>query len=182
MKKPFPVWIAAVLPATLAGHALAYALAGEAAADGRHAYLAPTLAVSAGLLSMIVVTLLGGVLLRAGWVAVPKGETSILNLWARLAPAQIVLFAALERAEGYAPSLLGCGCQTAVALATAAALAAFALLLRRCERGAAEASRYLERLLGKPADRYVRRAAGRYALALCTAAGTRRFQRPPPRP
>lgn len=179
MKRALPLWLAAVVPATLAGHALAYALSGRSAADGHHAWMAPALELSVALLLACCMALAVDALLRSGMFAHTAAERSWIALWPRLSIAQLVLFVAIEYSEGTHASLLGCAVQIFVALITAYILYAFAHLLVRCAQCTQAASRYLERML-RPVTSFVSRRPAPVAYALAVRAGSSRFQRPPP--
>lgn len=180
MKRPLPVWIAAAVPATLAGHGLAYALAGQSAADGHHAWVAPALECSMALLLAACLLLIGGSLLKAGVLMHTAAERSCIALWPRLACAQLSLFFIMEHAEGGHVTLLGAAVQIVLAAAVAYVLSLFAQLLVRCIRGAEAASRYLERLLCGAMPFAGRRPQAVMVCALAVRAGSARFQRPPP--
>lgn len=180
MKRPLPLWIAAAVPATLAGHGLAYALAGRSAADGHHAWLAPAFECSLAILLAASLLMIGGTLLKAGILMHTAAERSCMELWPRLACMQLSLFFIMEHAEGAHVSLLGAVVQIALAAAVAYVLSLFARLLVRCMQGTQAASRYLERLLSGAAPFVGRRPQPALARALAVRAGTSRFQRPPP--
>jgi hypothetical protein len=179
MKRALPLWLAAVVPATLAGHGLAYALTGRSAADGHHAWMAPVLEVSIALLLAACTALTVEALLRAGVFAHTPAERSWLALWPRLSVAQLALFATIEHMEGTNAGAVGCLIQVLVALVTAYMLYAFGHLLLHCARGAAAASRYLQRML-RTVTSFVSRRPAFVAYALAVHAGSSRFQRPPP--
>lgn len=179
MKRPLPVWIAAVVPATLVGHGLAYAVGGRSSADAHHAWVAPALECSLALLAALCCALLAGALLKAGVFVHTAAERSTIELWPRLAVAQLVLFAVMERLEGTHAGLLGSLVQVLVALCVAYVLSLFSRLLVRCIAHAQAASRYLQRLLDESA-RFVSRRPSCIAHELAVRAGTARFQRPPP--
>jgi hypothetical protein len=170
VKRALPLWIAAVLPATLAGHALAYALAGQSAADARHAWLAPALELSIALFLAAAAML---------FLRLSAAEQSVWALFPRLAFAQAALFSAIELGEGNHVSLSGVLMQIAVALLAACALSLIARLLHRCRTAAEDTGRYLERLRERPLAFVPRRPVFR-AYALAVHAGSARFQRPPP--
>lgn len=182
MRRPLPVWLLAALPATLVGHAIAYALTGQSMADPRHGYFGPSLEFAAGFFLALCIVLVLGALTRAGAIARVRVEARTLPLWLKLAPLQVALFCALERAEGLLPSLAGCGVQIALALLLALTLASFARVLARCVRAASVAATYLQRLRGQTVERYLRREPVVCAYALSVRAGSSRFGRPPPRP
>lgn len=177
MKRPLPLWLAAVLPATIAAHALSYAATGQSMADGRHVWLVPALESSLAVLLVLAIALAGGALVRAGIFARPVVEAAPIRLWFRLALAQTALFAAIEHAEGTPVGLVGCAIQVAVALGVAVLLCAFARALAGCVRAGDAAARFLARI-ERPAIYLTRPLSP--AAALAAVAGTRRFQRPPP--
>jgi hypothetical protein len=179
VKRPLPVWIAAVVPATLVGHGLAYALAGRSVSDAHHSWVAPALECSLALLAAIWCAMLAGALLKAGILVHTAAERSTFELLPRLALAQLAMFALMERLEGTQAGLAGCAMQVLVAFCVAYVLALFSRLLVRCIEKAEEASRYLQRLL-EPTARFVSRRPYSVAYALSVRAGTARFQRPPP--
>lgn len=179
VKRPLPVWLAAVVPATLAGHGLAYAFAGRSAGDGHHAWMAPALECSLAILAAVVLMAIGSSLLKAGILMHTPAEQSYAALWPRLAFSQIVVFDVVENAEGAHVSIPGIVVQIAVALLVAYLLCRFACLLVRCAQNADEASRYLQRLLNAITS-YVFRQPAPFARALAVHAGVSRFQRPPP--
>ncbi|HKU66394.1 MAG TPA: hypothetical protein VJP85_01315 [Candidatus Baltobacteraceae bacterium] len=180
MKRPLPLWIAAVVPATLVGHGLAYAIAGRSAADAAHSWVAPALECSLALLAALCCALLSGALLKAGIMVHTAAERSTLELWPRLAIAQLAIFAAMERAEGGHAGITGCIVQAAVALAVAYVLSLFSRLLVRCIAGAQAACEYLKRLAASVCAIFVVREPLCVAHALAVRAGSARFQRPPP--
>lgn len=179
MKRPLPVWIAAVVPATLVGHGLAYALAGRSGADGHHAWVAPALECSLAVLAALCCALLAGALLKAGVLAHTAAERSTIELWPRLAIVQLVMFSVMERLEGGHAEILGSLVQVLVALCVAYVLSLFSRLLVRCIAKAHAASHYLQRLLDG-GTRFVSRRPSCVAHELAVRAGTARFQRPPP--
>lgn len=179
VKRALPLWAGAVVPATLVGHGLAYALTGRSAADGHHAWMAPALDVSLALLAAICISLTAGTLLKAGVFAHTASERSWVALWPRLATAQLTLFTAIEYSEGRHAGILGSLIQIAIALVTAYLLYAFARLLVHCARSTENASRYLERIL-RSVTSFVSRRPAAVAYALAVHAGSSRFQRPPP--
>jgi hypothetical protein len=179
MRRTLPLWLTAVVPGTIAGHAVAYALSGRTAAGGHHGWIVPASEVSAAVLLALTFTLIGGHLLRARVLAHTLAERSATALWPRLAIGQVVLFAAVERAEGTMPSLIGFAAQLTVALFAAVLLAAFARVLAKCARNSEEASRYLQRLF-MSACRFVRYEPSVLAQALAGRRIAPRFARPPP--
>jgi hypothetical protein len=179
VRRPLPVWIAAVVPATLVGHGIAYAIAGRTATDAHHAWVAPALECSLALLAALCCAMLAGALLKAGILVHTAAERSTIELVPRLALAQLTMFAAMERVEGTHAGLTGCAVQIAVALCVAYVLSLFSRLLVRCIENADAASQYLQRLLDSPAH-FVSRRPYHVAYALAVRAGAARFQRPPP--
>ena len=179
MKRALPLWLAAVVPAALAGHGLTYALMGRSSADGHHAWVAAALEYSLVLLLSICSTMLGSTLLRAGVLIHTSAERSWLSLWPRLALLQLALFAGMERAEGTHAGLLGCAIQILTALVAAYLLYLFGQLLVRCGMTGETLSHYHKRAL--PAIfSFVSRRREPIAHVLAVRAGTARFQRPPP--
>lgn len=178
MKLRFPFWITAVVPAALAGHAAAYGITGRALIDSRHLWLPGALETSLFIVVAVGFSLLAGTLLRKPFGTYATFSTSLLGLWARLASAQTLLFALLERAEGSHAIFTGCLVQCAVALLAAFLLVLFARVVRACAGHAGEASAYLERLCAGALRIPARACALVPPLAVCT--GTHRFQRPPP--
>lgn len=179
MKRPLPVWIAAVVPATLVGHGLAYAMAGRSGADAHHAWVAPALECSLAVLAALCCALMAGALLKAGVLAHTAAERSTIELWPRLAVAQLAMFFAMERVEGTHAGLAGSLVQVLVALCVAYVLSLFSRLLVRCIAQTHAASQYLQRLL-EDGSRFISRRPYCVAHALAVRAGTARFQRPPP--
>ncbi|MGZ3506567.1 MAG: hypothetical protein ACXWNK_15520 [Vulcanimicrobiaceae bacterium] len=179
MRSKLPLWLAAVVPAALAGHALAYALSGRSAADPQHAWVTPALECSLAFLVALCLLLVGGSLVKAGILMHTAAERSCAALWPRFALCQLAIFCAMERAEGARVGLLGVAVQALIALCAAYLLSLFARLLLRCIEGAHAASRYLERLFSSVTS-FVSRRPAPIAYALAIHAGTSRFQRPPP--
>jgi len=124
--------------------------------------------------------MLADALLKAGILIHTAAERSTIELFPRLAVAQLAMFAAMERLEGTHAGPLGCAVQIIVALCVAYGLSLFSRLLVRCITGAQAASRYLQRLLDDCTARFVSRRPYSTAHALAVRAGTARFQRPPP--
>lgn len=182
VKRALPLWLLAALPATLVGHWLAYIGVGRSLADGRHGYALPSFEISALVLGVLCAGLLVGALVQAGIVDRIRLEATGWSLWLKLAPIQVVLFAIIERLEGYAPSLAGCLIQCVLAAAVAALLALFARFFSRCVLESQEASAYLQRLLSSPFHAHLRRAPFAVAFALSASVGPIRFGRPPPHP
>ena len=179
VRKSLPLWVAAALPAMLAGHAAAYAWAGSPVADGRHAWFAPTLEWSAAALATICALLVATALSRSGILARTRVELSVIESWPRLALTQLLLFGAVETLEGHSVTLLAVAMQLAAAFCAACLLYLFSRLVERCIDATAEASRYLERLFAAAAVFAGRELASR-TVALSVTAGHSRFQRPPP--
>lgn len=180
MKRALPLWIAAVVPAMLAGHGLAYAITGRSSNDPHHAWLAPAVECSIAVLAAVCCALISDALVKAGIMVHTTAERSVLKLWPRLAIAQLLLFTLVEQAEGGHAGITGCVVQIAVALAVAFVLSLFARLLVRCIAGAQAACEYLERLAGVSRAVFVVRESQCTAYALAVRAGNARFQRPPP--
>lgn len=179
MKRPLPLWLAGVVPATLVAHGLGYALTGRSVGDAHHAWVAPALECSLAVLAALCCALFAGALLKAGVLVHTAAERSTLELWPRLAVAQLFMFTVMERMEGAHAGVPGYAMQVLVALCAAYVLSLFSRLLVRCIAGAHEASRYLERLL-RGVNSFVSRRPFLVAHALAVRAGTARFQRPPP--
>jgi hypothetical protein len=163
----------------LAGHAVAYGIAGTSLADGRHSWFAPAVEWSAAALATICTLILASALSRSGILTRTRVELSVLESWPRLVLAQLVLFGAIETLEGHSVTLLAVGIQLVAALCAAALLHLFSRLVERCIDGTAQAGRYLERLFTE-AVVFARREFAPRATALFIAAGHSRFQRPPP--
>lgn len=179
MKRPLPLWILAVVPATLVGHGLAYAAGGRSSADLQHAWLAPALECSMAVFAALCCALLADALLKAGVLMHTAAERSVLELWPRLALAQTALFFGIERLEGTHVGVLGCLAQLLVAFGVAYVLSLFSKLLVGCIAGAQAASQYLQRL-NDTAATFVVRQPQCISHALAVRAGNARFQRPPP--
>jgi len=148
-------------------------------ADGHHAWFAPTFEISVAVLIALCLALAGSALMRARVMARVGVERSLMALWPRLAVAQLVLFAGMERAEGTHATLLGYAVQIVIALGAAFVLSLFARLLARCIDSASEAGRYLERLFAETSSFIPRRSVwcpGTLAVQI----GSHRFVRPPP--
>lgn len=181
VKRALPLWLLAALPSTLLGHWLAYAGVGRTLADGRHVYAVPSLEISGLALGLICAGLLAGAVIQAGFVNRVRLDAAGWNLWLRLAPVQVALFAIVERVEGYAPSLTGCVVQCALAAVVAVFLGLFARYFSRCVLQTEQACAYLRRLLVCPPLTLPGRKPLVAALALGACVGPVRFGRPPPR-
>ncbi|MDE2482775.1 MAG: hypothetical protein KGN02_11340 [bacterium] len=178
MRQRFALWWCAVLPSTLLGHVFAYALGGRTLADAQHAYVAPLLELSLVALTALVGGSIVAALLRSRrFLAL---EQSLGALLVRLVPAQMLLYALLERAEGNTPTAAGFAAQLATALLATLALLTFARLLEGCERAADAAVSFVERERRALVSLFVSRAPCVRAHALAVRAGSARFQRPPP--
>lgn len=180
MKRPLPLWIVAVVPATLIGHGLAYAIAGRSTAGMQHAWVAPALECSMAVFAALCCSLVADALLKAGVLVHTAAERSTIELWPRLALAQVALFFGMERLEGTQVGVAGCLVQLLIALAVAYVLSIFSRLLVSCVAGAQAASKYLERLTTGAAAIFVVRHPQCISHALAVRAGNARFQRPPP--
>ena len=179
VKRALPLWLAAAVPAALAGHGLTYALMGRTTADGHHAWVGAALEYSLVLLLSLCSAALGSTLLRAGVLIHTSAERSWVSLWPRLAFVQMALFAGMERAEGTHVGVLGCAIQILTALVAAYLLYLFGRLLVRCRISGEALSGYLKREY--PAlTSFISRRPGAIAHPLAVRAGTARFQRPPP--
>lgn len=179
MRRALPLWLAAVVPTTLAAHGLAYVLSGRSTAGAEHAWVMPTLECSVALLVALCTVLTASALLKAGVFIHTAAEHSTFALWGRLAFAQIAIFAAMEQAEGSHAGLFGCAVQVLAAFCVAFLLALFSRMLARCTACARVFSRYIERLSVNVAA-FVPRRPRSTEYALSVSAGTARFQRPPP--
>jgi hypothetical protein len=179
VKRPLPFWFAVVVPATLAGHALAYALTGQNAADGHHGWMVAAWEASTALMIAAALFLTGESLLRRHILIHTDTEQSLLALSIRLALSQIALFSAMEAAEGTHVGIIGVLVQLVVAVAAAYMLSLFARMLVECARATKNVSRYLQRLL-QAISSFVSRRPAQIAYTLFVRAGTARFQRPPP--
>jgi len=163
----------------LVGHAAGYALSGRPLIDARHGWFASALENSSIALIALCAILVACALLYAGFFKHSSIERSLVELWPRLAIAQIVLFAAAESAEGLHLTPAGILTQIATALCAAYLLSLFSRLLLRCIAHTDEAQRYLQRLLEEVAAFVCREPAPR-SVTLFASAGHSRFQRPPP--
>lgn len=179
MKRPFPVWLAAVAPATLAGHAAAYALCACSTADGRHGWIVPVLDVSLAFLCAALLFCAGESLIEARILAHTPAERSFVPLFWRLAACQTLLFLAMEQIEGAHIDFSGVLAQIAVALIAAYMLSLFARLLTACAAGALAASTYLQRIL-EPLASFASRCPRLRAYAPTVRFDCPQFQRPPP--
>ncbi|MFN2527458.1 MAG: hypothetical protein ABR584_01915 [Candidatus Baltobacteraceae bacterium] len=171
------LWGLAAIPGALAGHALVYALTGQAQSDGHHGYFVPALQYSvvllAGICSVLLVRALSAV------ARVKTEEVCLHNVWIRLAIAQVLFYTAIESLEGYSISPTAILTQIFVAFLVALVLVQFSRLLLGAERCAREGSRYLERLrAGSPLHRFFAERSPAHALRI--AGGSARFGRPPP--
>ncbi|HEY9179287.1 MAG TPA: hypothetical protein VIO32_01125 [Candidatus Baltobacteraceae bacterium] len=180
MKRSLPLWIAAVVPAALVGHGLAYSLAGHSASGAQHAWVAPALECSFAMLAALCCALTADALLKAGILAHTAAERSVVELWPRLAAGQLLVFAVMERLEGSHATLAGSLVQLCVALVVAYVLSMFSHLLVRCVIVAEQASQYLERLARVPVPLLLSTQPQCAAYALAVHAGRARFKRPPP--
>jgi len=179
VRKSLPLWFGAVVPSMLVGHAAGYALSGRPLIDARHGWFASALENSSIALIALCAILVACALLYAGFFKHSSIERSLVELWPRLAIAQIVLFAAAESAEGLHLTPAGILTQIATALCAAYLLSLFSRLLLRCIAHTDEAQRYLQRLLEEVAAFVCREPAPR-SVTLFASAGHSRFQRPPP--
>jgi hypothetical protein len=168
------------MPATLVAHGLAYAIAGRSGADPQHAWVAPALECSVAVLAALCCALVADALVKAGVLIHTAAERSTLELWPRLALAQLVMFSAMERLEGTSAGVAGCVIQIAVALCVACVLSLFSRLLVRCIVHAEAAWQYLQRLTSSPRALFVCYRPLCIASVLAVRAGSARFQRPPP--
>jgi len=181
VKRALPLWLAAVVPTTLAAHGLGYVLTGRNATDGVHAWVLPALECSTAFLVALCSSLLANALLRTGFFVHTAVERSTFALWTRLALSQLAIYVAMERAEGGHAGLLGCAVQIIAALVVAYLLSLFSCVLERFEGSAVIALRYLEHFANCSAIIVSNRGFST-AYALAVRAGTARFQRPPPDP
>jgi hypothetical protein len=176
-RRSLPFWLAAVVPATIAGHALAYALTGRSVSDGHHPWLAPALECSLALLTAVSLALLRRVLTEAGVFVRDLPSASVWALWPRMAAVQTLLFAAIEHAEGTPLGWPGFAMQIVLALLAACVVCHFTRLLQTCAESVARALAYAKRAL---CAAFLPRARFEAAPALLASLGTHRFQRPPP--
>lgn len=179
MKRALPLWLAAVVPTTLAAHGLAYILSGRSTAGAEHAWVMPAMECSVAFLVALCTAATASALLRAGVFMHTAAEHSTIALWGRLAVSQIAIFALMEQAEGSHAGLFGCAVQVLAALCVAFLLALFSRMLARCVRCARSFSRYIERI-SRIGSTFVPRRPRSIAYALFVCAGSARFQRPPP--
>lgn len=179
MRKRLPLWLATAVPAMLLGHAAGYALAGRPLVDVRHGWFVFALQNSGVALLAICAVLVGCALFYSRALKNTRIQTSLLQLWPRMAVAQIALFACAESAEGLHVTALGILTQLAVAFCAAYFLSLFSRLLVQCVEGSDEAARYLARLFNTGSIVVVGDPAPR-TLKLFACAGSKSFQRPPP--
>jgi hypothetical protein len=179
VRRRLPLWLAAVLPAMLLGHAGGYALAGRPLIDARHGWFLFSLENSGAALIAACAILLGCALLSSNLLKRTRVEASLIQLWPRLAIAQIALFAVAENLEALHITALGIVTQLATALCFAYLISLFSRLLERCIEGSAEAAAYLERLL-TPALIFAGSDPAPRTQLLFACAGTNGLQRPPP--
>ena len=154
-------------------------MTGRSAADAQHSWMVPALEISIALLFAICTALIGGTLCRAGILKRTRAERSLFALWPRLAAAQMLLFALIERGEGTAAHFSGFLVQILVALVAAWVLCLFARVIARCRAHSNEAGAVLERILAARTS-FISRRPPQLAYALAVRAGRARFQRPPP--
>ncbi|HEV2261771.1 MAG TPA: hypothetical protein VGR69_05730 [Candidatus Rubrimentiphilum sp.] len=179
MRKALPLWVMAVVPATLVGHALAYFLDGRSMADGRHAWFAPVFECSIAALILLCASLLSRSIFRYRFDSGFKSGASIFSVWLQLAIVQTTVFAAIETAEGAKITFFALAVQIVVALCAAYLLSLFARLVARCLASAQEAFGCLLRLLAQRST-FIGREPTARAVILFACAGSHRFQRPPP--
>jgi hypothetical protein len=168
--RPLPLWIAAVVPATVVGHWLTYVIAGVSMADGHHGWFVPVLEVSLAVFACVLAAVLGRMLART------VGKPSFWRIWPRMAAAQAFLFAVIETTEGTRLHGFGFFIQLAVALIAALALCVLGELLQTCAQVIYRAA-YARRVT---ATAFVRREPLSLAVSLAALLGRHRFQRPPP--
>ena len=179
MIRPLPLWLAAVLPSMIVGHALAYAFGGRSAAANHHAWVLPVLEGSLALTLSVGMALMGGAFVRARVLAGHLVQRSLIELWPRLAVCQVLLFCGIERAEGTNPTVLGCVMQVLVALFAAYIISVFARVVAACSRNAEEAAEHLKRLFALPSI-FLQRETSGSAFALLVPASSGRSLRAPP--
>ena len=179
MRKRLPLWLAVAVPAMLLGHAGGYALAGRQIVDARHGWFAFALENSGVALIAVCAVLIACALFYSRALKSARIETSLLQLWPRMAVAQIALFACAESAEGLQVTVIGILTQLAVAFCAAYFLSLFSRLLVRCVESSAEAARYLARLFNTGSI-LVGTDPAPLTLKLFACAGPKSFQRPPP--
>jgi len=163
----------------LLGHAAGYALAGRPLIDARHGWFVFTLEKSGLALLALCAVLLGCALFYSRPLKRARIETSLLQLWPRMAVTQVVLFAGAETVEGFHVTALGILTQLVAAFCATYLLSLFSRLLAHCIERSPEASRYLDRFFKTAAFRIDRDATPR-RLTLFGCAGPKSFQRPPP--
>lgn len=174
--RPLPLWIAAVVPATVVGHWLTYVIGGVSMADGHHGWFAPVLEGSFAAFACLVAVVLGRTLVDAGILARTVEKPSFWRMWPRMAAAQAFLFVAIETTEGTRLHGFGCLVQIAVALIAALALCILGALLQTCAQVIHRAA-YARRVT---ATTFLRREPLSLAVSLAALLGRHRFQRPPP--
>ena len=179
MGRALPLWGFAVLPATLVGHALAYAFSGRTQTDAAHVYFVPALDLTLAALFVACLVSLGGAFLRRRHFALNADE-SIGSSWMKLALAQMTLFTALELLERHPPTPPAYAVQLGVTLLAAALLYSFAGVLRKCASAGIAAQTYLRRLVSQPDGLRVRNDGPCFAVASHAHAGRSIFKRPPP--
>lgn len=180
MTKAPPLWLAAVVPATLAGHGIAYALCACSSGE-HHSWFVPVLDFFAALfLGALILHVYEG--LRQARVAMRVvTHDGFAALFLRLAVCQSALFVIIEHLEGARADMRGVIVQLALAVFVAYALRLFARLLTACVHAAHAAAHYLQRIFAAPPCAYSswftprNETPGSYVVPAL-------FQRPPPRP
>lgn len=175
-----PLWIAAAVPAAVAGHTWLYAICACGNDGAAHTWVLPAFRLSLALLTALCAVLLYAALTGSAWLTVGRIERSGGPLLCRLFLAQTLFYAAAERAEGNTPALLGVALQLVVAIAVAVLILGFARVLDRAAAHVRSFAAYLRR--HTPADvRFsIEFQRQRPAMPAGYAAGYARFQRPPP--
>ena len=146
--------------------------------DGHHGYfsLALELGVAATFFSATVAAVR---ILNAASQGRVYETASLPRLCAMLATLQVMGFAGMERLEGNAPNLIGCGIEVLTALLIAVAISFVLALVERCVIPVV--ATYLRRSNERfAASRRSPSAAVRPPMLLAVRTGIRRFKRPPP--
>lgn len=174
-----PLWIAAAVPAALAGHTWLYAICACGHDAAVHAWVVPAFRFSLAVLTAICALLLWAAVSGAEWLSVGRTERVVAPLLFRLFLVQTLFYLAAERLEGNAPTLLGILLQLAVAIGAALLVAAFARLLDQAAERVRAFAAYLRRCPQRAAE-LVLEFHRSFTVAVDEAVGYARFQRPPP--